>query len=105
LVFLHRNPQSEEIDGQESMGRISETPPAVRYAREARSLQLYPEFKLRRLRTTRSAHRYSSAIGLTGSCTKVKLRGREEESFDERHGHRDFGIREIGKHENEASGI
>jgi hypothetical protein len=101
LVFLHRNHQREEIDGQESVGRISEIPPAVRSAREARRLQLHPEFKLRRLWTAGSAHRYPSAVGLTGSCTKVKLHGREEESSDERRGPRDFGIREIGNHEDE----
>jgi hypothetical protein len=81
--------------------RISETLPVIRSSREASRLQLHPEFKIRRLWTTRSAHRYPSAVGLTGSCMKVKLRGREEEIFDERHGHQDFGIREIGNHEDE----
>jgi len=73
LVFLRRNHQREEINGQESVGRISETRPTIRSAREARGLQLHPEFKLRRLWTAGSAHRYPSVVGLTGSCTKVKL--------------------------------
>ena len=101
LVFLHGNHRREEIDSQESVGRISEIPPAIRSAREARRLQLHPEFKLRRLWTAGSAHRYLSVIGLTGSCTKVKLHGREEESSDERRGPRDFSIHEIGNHEDE----
>jgi hypothetical protein len=70
LAFLHRNHQREEIDGQESVGRISKIPPAVRSAREARRLKLHPEFKLRRLWTIGSSHRYPSAVGLTRSCTK-----------------------------------
>jgi hypothetical protein len=82
LVFLHRNHQREEIDGQESVGRISETPPAVRSAREERRLQLHPKFKLRRLWTAGSAHRYP-VVGLTGSCMKVKLHGWEEESSEQ----------------------
>jgi hypothetical protein len=45
--------------------------------------------------------KYPSAVGLTRSCTKFKLREREEESSDERRGHRNFGIREIGSHEDE----
>jgi hypothetical protein len=101
LVFLHRNHQREEIDGQESVGRISETPPAVRSAREERRLQLHPEFKIRRLWTIGSAHRYLSAVGLTGSCMKVKLCGWEEESSDERCGPWDFDIHEIENHEDE----
>jgi hypothetical protein len=73
LVFLRRNHQREEIDGQESVGRISETPPAVRSAREARRLQLHPEFKLRRLWTVGSAHRYPSAVGLTGVARRLSF--------------------------------
>jgi hypothetical protein len=38
LVFLRRNHQREEIDGQKSVGRISETPPAVKSAREVREV-------------------------------------------------------------------
>jgi hypothetical protein len=99
--IIRRNYQREEINGQESVGRISEIPPAVRSAREARRLRLRPEFKLRRLWAVGSSHRYPSAVGLTRSCMKFKLREREEESSDERRGHRNFGIREIGSHEDE----
>jgi hypothetical protein len=74
LGFLRRNHQRKETDGQESVGRISKIPPAVRSAREARRLQLCPEFKLRRLWTVGSSHRHPSAVGLTRSCTKFKLR-------------------------------
>jgi hypothetical protein len=87
------------------VGRIRETSQAIIFSREVRRLQLHPEFKLRRLWTTKSAHRYSSAVGLTGSCMKVKLRGWEKESSDERRGHQDFGIHEIGNHEDELSRI
>jgi hypothetical protein len=99
--IIRRNYQREEINGQKSVGRISEIPPAVRSARQARRLQLHPEFKLRRSWTVGSSHRYPSAIGLTRSCTEFKLREWEKESSDERHGHRDFGIREIGSHKDE----
>jgi hypothetical protein len=80
-------------------GRISEIPPAVRSTREARRLRLRLEFKLRRLWTVGSSQKYPSAIGLTRSCAEFKLHEREKESSDERRGHRNFGIREIGNHE------
>jgi hypothetical protein len=94
--IICRNHQREEANGQKYVGRISEIPPAVRSAREARRLQLRPEFKLRRLWIVGSSHRYPSAVGLTRSCMRFKLRERKEESSDSRRGHRDFGIREIG---------
>jgi hypothetical protein len=94
----------EIVKGKRSMiknlgGRISEIPPAVRSAREVRRLRLRPEFKLRRLWTVGSSHKYPLAIGLTRSCTEFKLREREEEGSDKRRGHRNFGIREIRNHE------
>ena len=91
----------EETDGQKSVGRISEIPPAVRSAKQVRGLRLHMEFKLKILWTAGSSHRYLSAVGLTRSCTKFKLREREEESSDPSRGHRGFGIREIGSHEDE----
>jgi hypothetical protein len=99
--IIWRNHQREEINGQKSVGRISEIPPAVRSAREARRLWLHPEFKLKRLWTVGSSQKYQSTIGLTRSCTNFKLREWEEESYDERHGHRNFSICEIGNHEDE----
>jgi hypothetical protein len=39
-----------------------------------------------------------SAVGSTRSCTEFNLREQEEESPDERRGHQDFGIREVGSH-------
>jgi hypothetical protein len=94
----------EIVKGKRSMvrnlgGRISEISPVLRSAREVRRLRLRPEFKLRRLWTIGSSQKYPSAIGLTRSCTEFKLREWEEESSDKRRGHRNFGIREIGNHE------
>jgi hypothetical protein len=95
LVFLHGNHQRKEIGGQKFVERISEIPLVVRSAREARRLRLRPEFKLRRLWTIGSSQKYPSATGLTRSFTRFKLREREEESSDGRHGHRNFGIQQI----------
>jgi hypothetical protein len=36
---------------------------------------------------------------------RFKLHEREEESPDERHGHQDFGVREIRNHDDRRSGI
>jgi hypothetical protein len=43
-----RNHQGEEMDGQNSLWRISEIPSAVRSDKGARRLRPRPEFKLRR---------------------------------------------------------
>jgi hypothetical protein len=99
--IIQRNYQREEINGQKFVGRISEIPPAVRSARQARRLRLHLKFKLRISWTVGSSHRYPSAVGLTRSCTEFKLCEWDKESFNERRGHRDFGIHEIGSHEDE----
>jgi hypothetical protein len=99
--IIWRNHQREEINGHKSVGRICEISPAIRSARQVRGLRLHPEFKLRRLWTVGSSQRYPSAVGLTGSYTKVKRREREEEISNERRDHRNFGIHEIGNHEDE----
>jgi hypothetical protein len=90
LVHFVETIKEEETDGQNLVKRISEIPSAVRSDKGARRLWLRLEFKLRRLWTIRSSYRYPSAVGLTRSCTKFKLREWEEESSDERHGHRGF---------------
>jgi len=45
--------------------------------------------------------KHPSTIGLTRSCTEFKLPEQEEECSDERRGHQNFRIREIGSHEDE----
>ena len=55
-----------------------------------------PKFKLRRLWTIGSSHRYPSAVRLTRSYTEFKLHEREEESFDEKRGHQNFDIHKSG---------
>jgi hypothetical protein len=49
--------------------------------------------------------KHLSVVGLTKSFTEFKLRDREEESFDKRNGHQNFGICEIENHGDEQSRI
>jgi hypothetical protein len=91
----------EGIDCQESVGRISEIPLALRSSRGASGFTAVSRVQAPEIVECQISFKHPLAIGSTRSCMEFKLCEQEEENSDERCGHWNFGIREIGSHEDE----